>query len=396
MKLSSGKFLPQDGAFTLVELLVSMVILVLLLLMLVSITDSTRRTWIYTTGKVEQFRDSRDAFETMTRRISQATLNTYWDYNNPNNPTSYLRQSELRFISGPSSNLLTGLKDLNNANSLQTNTHAIFFQAPIGLVSNTGYSQLENLLNTWGYYIEYVNDSSLRPGFITQQMVPYHTRFRLMEMMEPSDNLTVYQYSSGLSGTYPNNYNYVTNPVIPNSGWTQPTSVHPPAGTTGLEWFTTPFAHVGATTGLPDQRRVIADNVVALIILPQLSQGDEQALITSGTLANPLGSNLAPDYVYDSTMVNVNNANINSRNQLPPQVVVTMVAVDEASFNRLPAASATTLFTTPNPAPFTSSSQYATDLQSLQNNLQADQLNYRVFSTTVSLKAAKWSRSQTN
>src|SRR5437867_2293961 len=81
------------GGFTLVEVMVSMAILVLLLLVLVSITDATRKTWSYTSSKIEQFQDAREAFESITRKLSQATLNTYWDYDNPLTPTRYLRQS---------------------------------------------------------------------------------------------------------------------------------------------------------------------------------------------------------------------------------------------------------------------------------------------------------------
>ena len=71
---------PESRAFTLVELLVAMAVLTLIMLVLVSITNSTSVIWRSTTSEVEQFRAARNAFESMTRRISQATLNTCWDY----------------------------------------------------------------------------------------------------------------------------------------------------------------------------------------------------------------------------------------------------------------------------------------------------------------------------
>ena len=125
----------HQSGFTLVELIVSMGILVLLMLVLISITDATGRTWTYTTGKVEQFHDAREAFESITRKLGQATLNTYWAYDNPNAPTKYQRQSELRFISGQSSILIPASLALNDENGspLQTATHAVFFQAPLGV-----------------------------------------------------------------------------------------------------------------------------------------------------------------------------------------------------------------------------------------------------------------------
>src|SRR5258708_3308729 len=90
----------RSTGFTLVELLVSMGILSVLSIILVSITNSTASTWRYPTSRIEQFRGAETAFEGITRRLSQATLNTYWDYDSPSTPKRYLRKSELRFISG--------------------------------------------------------------------------------------------------------------------------------------------------------------------------------------------------------------------------------------------------------------------------------------------------------
>src|ERR1043165_7333896 len=69
-----------NSAFTLVELMVSTAVIVLIFATLLTMTDSTQRLTQSTSAKVEQFREARVAFEAMTRRISQATLNTYWDY----------------------------------------------------------------------------------------------------------------------------------------------------------------------------------------------------------------------------------------------------------------------------------------------------------------------------
>jgi uncharacterized protein (TIGR02599 family) len=83
--------------FTLVELLVSTALLTGLVLILVSILDQTQKTWRFTRTKVEQFSGARAAFEAMTRRLSQATLNTYWAYDDPAKPTRYIRQSSCGF-----------------------------------------------------------------------------------------------------------------------------------------------------------------------------------------------------------------------------------------------------------------------------------------------------------
>ena len=70
-------------AFTLLEILVSCAALALLLVFMVSITGMVQTTYRRTQGKAEQFREARVAFEAITRRLAQSTLNTYWDYHYP-------------------------------------------------------------------------------------------------------------------------------------------------------------------------------------------------------------------------------------------------------------------------------------------------------------------------
>src|ERR1043165_3679421 len=92
----------RPPAFTLIEVMVSTSLLAILLMILLGIVNQTSATWRYSVSKVEQFRGARQAFESMTRRLSQATLNTYWDYDPPppKPPLKYIRQSDLRFVSG--------------------------------------------------------------------------------------------------------------------------------------------------------------------------------------------------------------------------------------------------------------------------------------------------------
>ena len=342
---------PSRRAFTLIELMVSMTILMMLMLMLLSLTGVVQRTWSYTTNKVEQFRNAREGFETITRKLSQATLNTYWDYDNATAPTRYLRQSELRFISGNSKTL---------SGSTISPTHAVFFVAPLGYVVDANYQGLANLLNTWGYYIEYADDSLLRPPFITTTMAPLRSRFRLMEMMGPSETMPLYKYTSGAGN---NTYKAST-------------------------WFT----DILNTT--PRPARAVADNVLALIILPKLAPGED-----------PTGTLLSPSYTYDSTVTNGNPV-INPKNQLPPVVMVSMVAVDEASFSNYLSRTKTTapmtdlgldtLFVSAGSLTDNTKPGYAKDLKTLQNTLVTKKINFRVFTSDVSIKAAKWSRAQVN
>lgn len=343
-----------SSAFTLVELLLSAAILSLLLSILISIVNQTSNTWQYTKGRMEQFRDSRAAFETITRRMSQATLNNYLDYVDQNGlprtatagtdsfvPHHYTRRSELRFISGPG---LAG----SASSSPPRPTHSIFFQAPLGVTEEaTQYGGMENLLNTWGYYVEFDRDRN-RPPFITDVMKPARYRFRLMELMEPSESLSVYKYTAA-------------NPRLVS------------ADPDGLKWFTDPLGRSGQT-------HVLAENIVALVLLPKLSSRDDST-----------GFKLSPNYSYDST-VTVNQPNLNSKNQIPPLVQVALVAVDEASFSRSVKGSAM-----PDPGYsdlFKSGStpeDLTKDLGTMGEALKDLKISYRVFTTEVSMKTAKWS-----
>jgi len=349
--MRTPSIIPRGAGFTLVEVMVSMAIVTLLLLVLVSITDSTQKTWLYTTTKVSQFRDAREAFEAITRKLSQSTLNTYLDYDYPTDasgapdktqpPKRYARQSELRFISGIAGSLLA------TANAANCPTHAIFFMAPLGFTDEASYSDLNKLLNTCGYYIEFGSDSQVRPDFLKGNVVPLRYRFRLMEMVEPAESLTLYKYTNA-------------NPTYADT-----------------QWFNDPLSSASP----PAQVR--AENIVALVILPKLTPEED-----------PTGIKLASHYTYDSTKTD-SDASINPKNQLPPVIQVTMVAVDEASFSRLQASS-TSMPDLFSASPFTDAARYDKDLEALETTLRAKKLNYRVFTTNISLKAAKWSREQQN
>jgi uncharacterized protein (TIGR02599 family) len=338
---------PGSAAFSLVEMLVSVAILSLLVVVLTTITEQTGTAWRQTSGKIEQFRSARDAFDSITRRLSQATLNTYWDYDNAANPTRYVRQSELRFLSGPM-DAIAGTPPGGKA----WPTHGMFFQAPVGFSvppasgapNPTG---LENLLNTWGYFVEFGDDNASRPPFPT---LPARYRYRLYEFMEPANDLKLYNLTSG---------NFAYN---------------------GKDWF------------LPSLKansrpvHALADNVIALVIVPKLSAQEDQT-----------ATRLAPDLLYDSTKTKT-AADINPKNQLPPVVQVTMVAIDENSAARLANGSSipdlglgTKFVTSP-----TAAAKVEDDLKNLQDYLVSRKINFRVFTESVILRTARWSTEQSD
>lgn len=367
------------AGFSLVEILVSMSILTMLAVLMAGIVKQTSTIWSSTHNKIDQFRAARDGFESMTQRVSQSTLNTYLDYPRDSNgnpvltSASYIRQSELRFISGP------GLTD-GYANPAYT--HAIFFQAPIGMTDDQpNYGGLQNLLNTWGYFIEYSDDSKARPPFLN---TPVKSRFRLMEFMQSAEDMSLYAHTSGTTG-------YI--------------------GYTGHEWY------MDALENTAPPVHVIADNVIALVILPRLSPND----LDNG--GNPFASSaLAPNYLYDTSGIGAaangggNAAALNSKNQLPPIVQITMVAIDEPSAirmrpqvladlqDRLHSTSGVFCGNAPNNAEnlgkylqrdATNYPDVAQD-PSIEAFLINNKINYWIFTTNVSIKGAKWSREQAN
>jgi len=225
------------GAFSLLEMLVSMTILTLLVVGLLSMLNSSMTLWRRGTSKIQTFQEARAAYEGMTRKISQATLNTYWDYetNATGDPVRYKRQSELAFVAGPAATLLT--------TAAAPRTHAIFYQAPLGYTTNATYGNLRSLLNASGFFLDFGDDQADRPDFLVNNAaVPSRQRFRLKELWQPSENLAVYASAPAA--------NWVTNA---------------PSSTLG-------------------------ENIIALVILPKLPEKED-----------PTGTALSPGFVYNST-----------------------------------------------------------------------------------------------
>ena len=330
-------------AFTLVEILVSCAVLAILLISMASITGVVQTSYQRTLGKAEQFHEARVAFEAISRRLAQATLNTYWDYHYPGNdssqpPDTYIRQSELRFRCGQASALLPA--------GIKSNTQAVFFQAPFGFTADTSnYGGLESMLNTWGYFIEFGDDRSLRPDVVNNAGVPTRNRFRLYEMMEPGESLSIYKYTSG-NATY-----------------------------SGAEWFLDPLGKTNRSA------RFLASNIVALIFI---ARDPDNAVLTS-------------DYGYDSSPDGKSPQSL-SVHQLPPNIQVTMVAIDEASASRLDAGATPPdlglagLFSTVGDVANDTNPGYAMDLKTLRERLASKRIAFRVFTTTVSVRGAKWNR----
>lgn len=343
----------RHKAFSLVELLVSAAIMAALLLILLAVSNQVSSIWRLTAGKIEQFRHSREAFDRISRRLSQATLNTYWDYDDPAAPSRYVRQSELRFLSGPTETL-TGLPPEGRRRP----GHGLFFQATLGMAQpgQGDLAGLNSLLNTWGYFVEFGSNADFRPAVLDASPVPPSYRFRLCELIQPADKVSLYDHTSGRN----------------------PDGTPKASSYAGNDWFAPAANASGATRPV----HVLAENVIALIILPKLS-GDE----------DPSGTALAPNFTYDSTATRSDPA-LNPKNQLPPQVTLTMVALDENSAKRIEEGSSM-----PDlglDGLFLTASEYENDLNKLREKLTKLSLDFRIFTTTVPLREARWSNEQAN
>ena len=78
----------------------SITVLAILGVVLLGMLWETQRIWTSSTRRTEAFREARAAFESLSRNLSQAALRSYWDYDDANDPTTYVRRSELRFPFG--------------------------------------------------------------------------------------------------------------------------------------------------------------------------------------------------------------------------------------------------------------------------------------------------------
>ena len=323
------------GGFSLIEVLVAFAILALIMVMLVTIIEFTSKAWKRTTEKMQAFQESRAAFDRITSILSQATLNTYWDYDNLQSPTKYERTSELQFLSLPMAQM--------GRDAAAFPTHGLFFQASTGKVSDKpSFGNMPFLLNAYGYFLEYGQDD--RPAWLPDSVSPKY-RFRLKEWRVPSENWTLYQKTTGATGK-----SYL--------------------GSTSYDWIdlSAPAA------------KTLAETVIALVVYPKNSQSATVSL------------SLADTFVYNSrTNDSATTEGQNQKHQLPPEVEVIMVAIDETSANRRWGNAATAPALTSGL--FQKAVQLEDDLKTLTSSLSAQNINYIILRSTVKIRGARWSQS---
>jgi len=386
----------KGAGFTLVEILLATTIFLLLMAVALRIFSQTSQIWQRSTEEAKAFQSARLGFDLMTRNLSQATLNSYIDYVDINNnfpaaagttgtnkydgnPQRYARQSDLHFYlgySGLSVGFGTPVPKTTGTMPGTINTgEAVFFQFPGGYTTGTNisgaltYANMDRLMNACGYYVQFSDESSLRPPSGPGQTFPnlplQKYRYRLMQMLQPTEMNRV--YSSG------------TNPSA---------------------WFT--------GTNVTQMACPIADNVVALFVRP-LDPADP-------TLCKDLYKyDSHPAVAWDASGKPIYKAGLTAavppiqpttENQLPPMIQVTMVAIDELSAKHLAITSGTNqptiiqntlagLATAPgvtNPGLFGTPTNLEKCVTYVEKIFQANHINYRIFSTTVPIRESKWTK----
>lgn len=335
----------RAAAFTLLEILVSVTVLVMLMGIILSITKSVGSIVGHASSKIDSLAGARAAFDLVNQKLSKATLNTYWDYDNPNAPTVYRRESDMQ--------LLVRQNSQNPAYGQE-----IYFQAPETFSADPDTRSTSGLLNACGFYVQYGGNDSFRPASITSQRY----RYRLMQGMQPTEALSVYKANPPASRQEPAWSDY----------WTDYWNKH--------EW--TADLENGGVGGVGKCVAPLADNVIAFIIWPRLSAADD-----------PTGTGLTSNYQYDSKKDAISIPQPITANQLPPTVQFTMVTITEASAARLDTNS-----NTPPQAiedalagKFTDVAKYRDDIDDLSKKLSDKHIEFQVFNTSVPLRESKWS-----
>lgn len=338
----------RKRGFSLIELLTAMGILSVLMLLLTIILDSIQRSWTDSESRISQFREARVAFDLMTKNISQATVNTYWDLLDENKDglvDGYFKTSELHFE--------VMYADRLGASSTQTPVgHAVFFQAPLGFSSQ--YRNLNNLFNGRGYFVAWGSDRRFRPSYLDGR-VEENYRFRLFEFRPPAES----------------------NQVFADGGEFRERGERQ----VFERWFRQAM-NVGEGS-FEDHLNPLANNIIAIFVSPRDALGSR----TSESRRNTF-SRIAPRFEYDS---NDENPEFDPfAQQVPPLLRITMIAIDEGSAIRLDGESPGQMPSLLIPNAFRNTANLDQDIEAQIAALDERGVRHKVFSSAVMMRSAKW------
>lgn len=336
------------GGFTLVEMLLGTFILLILVIILASMSNQVTRVWRSAGSQADAFQASRSAMDSMASQLELATMNVYWDYDNPASPSRYLRKADEAFVCGAATNLITAAPTASaGPNAVVLPGQAFFFQAPMGRTSSNLVDNLQLLLNTCGFYIQYrnVNTNTVLPGGGTP---PARNRYCLMQVQSAAEDMRIYATKTGANLTWPS-------PA--NNGWFNTNTL------------------LGGTNS-----RMVAENIVLLLVRP----------MTTGT--NGLRTNLTSGtYALDTRSGETNNPQAATANQLPPFVDLTLVGVAENTMLRKNITNGYQFTASDLSGLFANPDRFDDDMNAFKNVLQRERIDYRIFQQTVVLPNSKWS-----
>lgn len=319
-----------------------MVILLMMMLIITQVIGTAQRTWRQASARLSQFREARTAFDTITRGLSQATINAYrtydYGYGGPAGlpkdalqaPVGYVRTAELGMLMGPVNTVLGEF----GSSATVTPGHAVLFQAPLGYTGNSAYRPLNRLLCVRGYFIYFSDDKNYLPQGLAGRLES-KSRFRLYEYQPTTETNTVYTGST-------------------NVAWTQVTK-----------------------KSVDDNKRPVAENILTLIMAPSFDVATSGGALVTLSQASTSDSYTFNSYTDGGT----------KRYHLPNSVKVVMVAMDEESASRLSAQYGNRppqLFSVGLASPDT----LTNDLKLIRDSLLKAKINYRIFSSTISIPAA--------
>ena len=341
----------KQAGFTLIEIMISVAILSVILFLCFSIISNTEEVIHKNSSKIKVFTDAREAFYKIQKNLQQASLNTYWDYerNEEGSPISYLRKSELHFVSG-------NARELGIENSF---SHGIFFFAPLGYTEKDSLKDLKNLMNARGYYISYTDNLSFLPRFLRNSFsFPKKYRFRLIELRIPAEENKIYDVD-GSGG----NLNELTNKEKFNF----------------YRWF---------SDFIPGKNTyILADNICALIVTPLSSS-------TRNNSNERERNQIAPEYFYDTREREWGRENKRTRatyNRLPQSLRITLVAMTKDSANRLSKHGQESI-NAPNLGIenlFQIAENYEEDLEILEEEFKKRAIDYKIFSAIIPIKSTQ-------
>lgn len=366
--------------FTLMEMILAMTVVVFALMVVLQAMARVQDTWKMTHSKVRQAQDARAGMETMSRTIVRATLDGSWIPDEGDDPEYFLRQSDLHFVSGPVGTLIQESGTMCG--------HCLFFQAPFGSSgpadrdsSSTSekveYDTLPDLLNAWGYFVEFAEDPIVLPSFLSGErrnmgLAPKRFRFRLMEYRQPAHELALFQMDS-------------SDP--PKS---KLSLINTPSALYG--WFNETISQSDVT-----KRRcvVIAENVFGLIIEPL----EDYAAVDTSSNSTASTLNIADptlDFVYDSRRFQWDPAATHassSRNRLPAMLKITMIVLDEKDWDKLSDEQALSMgneLRSLMSSRFVRPATLSTDLGSITGELNRRHMRHREITTILRMPGSRW------